>query len=168
VFARRLAVALVAIGFAVAAFGSAAYPVTAPKPRMPNPRRLTKVVILDFNGIRLSPPLTNVGPPVGPSQAWKARLPIADASAYRLVLAQLSSTYPLSPTGPAKHALVWLIFGAHVPASRIGPPGSVKHLRNVFETAMQPVNAKTGQTYGLYEFSSKELADLHQDLSPYR
>jgi hypothetical protein len=168
VAARRLAVALVALGFAVAAFGSAAYPATAPTPRVPAPDKLTRVIVLDFNGIRLSPPPTNVRPPVGPTEAWEATLPIADATAYRLVLAQLSSTYPLSPTGPAKHALVWLIFGAHVPAARIGPPGSEKHLGNVFETAMQPVDAKTGQTFGLYEFSSNEVADLNEDLSPYR
>ena len=132
--------------------------------RIPSPQELTNVLVFDFNGIRLSPP-PNVNPPISPAEAWKAAH-VGGASTYRLVLAQWSSTAPLVPSGPTR-ALVWLVFGTHVAVIfNGGPPSSDKHPGAIFEEGMWPVDATTGQTFGMYRFSSKEVADLAKELRP--
>jgi hypothetical protein len=159
---RRLVVALSVFGLAVAVSTSAA----ASTARMPAPQRLTSVIALDFDGIRLSPPPKGVRPPVGPSEAWRAAaLHIGHAaSTYRLVLAQWSSNVPMGPSGPTQ-ALVWLIFGTHVDEPILGPG---KHPPSAIASAMWPVDATTGQSFtATYEFPPKEIASLGKALRPY-
>jgi hypothetical protein len=135
--------------------------------RMPAPQRLTRVIAFEFNGIRLSPPPTNVRPRVGPVQAWKVAKPfISDASTYRLVLAQWSSTVSPGPSDPTQ-SLVWLVFGSRVGEPNTGPIGAKESLKFFHETEMQPVSADTGRPFATIAFPPKEAAPLGEDLRPF-
>jgi hypothetical protein len=160
---RRLVVALGVFVFVIAVSTSAA----APAPRMPAPQRLTRVIaFVDLNGIRLSPPPTNVHPSVGPAEAWKVAVPGTwHASTYRLVLAQWTSAIPPGPSAPTQ-ALVWLVFGTHVAVPNTGPIGS-KGPAVFYETVMQPVDAATGLRFATVAFPPKEVAGMGKDLRPY-
>jgi len=155
---RKLVVALSVLGCALAVSTSAG----ASAAPMPTPQKLTKVLVFDFNGIRLSPPPTNVRPSVSPAEAWKAAH-VGGASAYRLVLAQWTSNVPPGPSAPTQ-ALVWLIFGTHVREPLLGPG---THRVSALATAMWLVDATTDQSYGTYEFPPKEVSNLNKDLRPY-
>jgi hypothetical protein len=107
------------------------------------------------NGTRLSPP-ENAKPVISASQAWRAAHIAQTSASYQLVLAQWHSTVPLSDgIEQLFDVLVWVVMGTNVQVPNRGPKGSPPW--NI-QSAMWPVDATTGKSFGFLGYSPRTSA----------
>jgi hypothetical protein len=126
-------------------------------PSMPSPERLSTTLTFTFNHIRLYPPPAGVSPRISADRAWNAVVRTKDPAhglqanaTYRLILTEWNSKNPttVSPAHSRERLLVWLVIGKHIWVSTLGRSNHIRTSRCIYESAMWPVNATTGQLYG--------------------
>jgi len=126
-------------------------------PPMPSPQRLATPLAFSFNNIRLYPPSAALSPKISAERAWNAVVHTRDPAhglqqngRYSLVLAEWNSKDPtvVSSPGSGERLLVWLVIGRHIWVSTLTGANHVRSPRCIYESAMWPVNATSGQLYG--------------------
>jgi len=130
-------------------------------PPMPSPERLVTPIAFTFNNIRLYPPSAASSPTVSAKRAWNAVVKTTDRghglqqnAKYSLTLAEWNSNDPTIVSSPmsGQRLLVWLVIGRHIWVSTLTGSNHVRTPRCIYESAMWPVNATSGQLYGQMAF----------------
>ncbi|HVA04396.1 MAG TPA: hypothetical protein VMU64_11710 [Acidimicrobiales bacterium] len=129
---------------------------------MPTPERLKTTLSYNFNHVRLYPPPIAVHPIVSAAQAWSAPKDLQIGATYKLVLAEWNSTDPVVPGSySTDRLLVWVVMGRHVEVGEMTGANKVRAGRCIYESAMWPVSAHTGEAFGEMTFPSSGATVLH-------
>ena len=126
-------------------------------PPMPSSKRLGTPLAFSFNNIRLYPPSASLSPKISAKRAWNAVIQTRDPAhglqqnaRYSLILAEWNSKDPTTVSNPRsrERLLVWLVIARHIWVSTLTGSNRVPTPRCIYEAAMWPVNATSGQLYG--------------------
>jgi len=129
---------------------------------MPTPERLKTTLAYNFNHVRLYPPPAAVHPIVSATQAWNAPKDLQTGATYKLVLAEWNSTDPVVPGRySTDRLLVWVVMGRHVEVGEMIGANKVRAGGCIYESAMWPVSAQTGEAFGEVTFPSSGATVLH-------
>lgn len=141
---------------------SCRWPPALGRPAMPTPERLKTTVSYSFNHVRLYPPPAAVHPIVSAAQAWNAPKDLQTWTTYKLVLAEWNSTDPPVPGRySTDRLLVWVVMGRHVEVGELTRANKVRAGGCIYESAMWPVSAQTGEAFGEVTFPSSGATVLH-------